>query len=377
MDARTSAHISEAGRDTAIRTGGLTEVIRDRNITPATFDQHFETRVLGIATSPDEARELEVIWIAALNARFPNGLNLQPGGRSLGGPANSMAVTVKIGSSRKSYPSIGAALADRNRSALERGKAVIERSTVHARLLLGWGVAEALGYKAHADGRGQREEFTLGGVVYSTLREASAASGISIPTLRSRLHRARDAAEPGAVLEIGRDRRADNVGRRKMLGLKHPVTGQAVSVREYARATGLPVSTVIHRAHRHGVEASLATMLLPVERRKAVSHEGLDGKVIHLGFRETVRRVLGPNRQQLPGTRPLSHSGIRARLRRLTEVERSNVEYVRWACGQLPGNPSYADVVAREAWRARRRAAKAASVRSRFGAPSRHVSSRP
>ena len=364
LQVRIGSHLSQARRGGRLRRGGLLEVLRDACLTTKDFHDRFVARVLGTATSRAEARTQEASWIARLRCMVPSGFNLMPGGSSLGGPSNARPVSVEVGGQRHTYASVGAALSDRNRSAADRGEVRVQRSTAHARLAAGWSPAEALGYAPHRDGRGARERFSVDGIVYSTLREASVASGLAIATLRSRLHRSKRRAMQSDVPEVGRDQRTASLGRRPLLGLVHPTTGEPVSARAYARATGLPLSTVLHRAHRLGLGASPEDMATPVERRRVVTCVGADGATVTGGYREVARRVLDPGWTRAPDTRKLSASAIRARLRRLTEVERSAPWFVKWACGQCPGDPSYEDAVALNRRRAQRHKARSGQDRA-------------
>lgn len=345
LEQRSRAHVSQARRGKKLCQGGLLERLRDGGITVKSFHEHFLVEVLATALTRVDAKAKEAFWIAKLRSMAPDGYNLMPGGASLGGPANSVPLSVQVGNVRTEYTSIGAALSARNRTIVTRGGAALLQSTVHARLVSGWSAEQALGYVPHQDGRGLRGQFFLNGSAYCSLNDASTASGIGIATLRSRLHRARLVAESEIPVEIGDDRRSASVGRRPQLGLRHPATGSPVSAREYAKAVGLPVSTVLHRAHRLGIHASAEDMAQPLERRKMVTYVDASGATFTGGYREIVRRVLGSGQQPVPGTRTLSASAIRARLRRLTDVERSNPLFVRWACGQCTGDPTYDDVV--------------------------------
>lgn len=343
---RVRGHIQDSLRRKIVRPGGLLARLRELGVnTVESFNRHFTTRIVGQAATPEHAAIVEAIWVAKQNSAAPHGLNLMPGGASVGGTLNAKSVSVQRGSLRKVYRSIGAAVAHANIMA-GPDRRELKLGTVHARLVSGWPPEEALGYEKHEDRRGSRAPFKVRGRTFTRISAASAAFGMKPASIRSRIHSA-EAASTGraAPLEIGWDRRRDGLGKLPQLGLRHPATGEPVSARQYAEATGLPTSTVIHRVKRLGIAAGTPeAMGCRVERRRWVRLATNAGRIVEGGEREVVRHVLADDEIQKDRVKLLSAEGIRARLRRLTQDERNGPACVRWACGLLGGDRSYAEM---------------------------------
>ncbi len=261
LEARIASHITQARRDRRIRPHGLMAALRLMMALGQRFQDRFSVRVLARAKTTDAARELERHWIAQLECRVPHGLNDMPGGSSVGGTDNArpLSVTWPEGATR-TYSSILAALAECNLQRRGRSQAPLQASTVYARLVADWSVEEALGLATRWDPRAVRDPFAIGGDVYTTLAAASVSTGLPIATLRSRLHRARQA---GAEIlpQIGRDRRARSPGHLTRLDLPWPDSGECLTAAQYAARTSTPKATVMHRWHR--LQAALPEGAVP------------------------------------------------------------------------------------------------------------------
>lgn len=139
------------------RPGSLLAAVRQAYDRGLAFHEAFGVRVLAHASSPQQARELERLWIARLRTAAPLGFNLMPGGSSLGGPGDTEPVSVRHRQrGRLHYGSLMDAVADINRERQQSGKASLSLGGVYARRTLGWTIEEVLELKRHADGRQQR-----------------------------------------------------------------------------------------------------------------------------------------------------------------------------------------------------------------------------
>jgi hypothetical protein len=321
------------------RIGGpctLVAAIRQAYADGLSFDAAFQVDVLAEASSPEEARRLERHWIAQLQSAHPHGFNLMPGGASLGGPANSVPVAINHPvRGRLRYNSMMKAVADINRERHARGEPTLPLTVVYARRSTGWSLEEALGLTKHADGRRQRPMFLWHGRTYDSLHELAIAEGLPIDTIRSKLYRARQAGCDAAE-DVASDRRLPGrhrtggvgCGRQSFLVLPHPLHPQAdpVDAATFARLTGLPRATVLHRYHRlakrKGASALtqselVAALTRRTDRRRLITLALPDGRRLSGGVREVINAVLAdPNLDELRAKR-LGFSAIRARLRRL------------------------------------------------------------
>jgi hypothetical protein len=322
-----------------LRVGGpgtLVAAIRQAYAEGLSFISAFQVDVLAEAFSPDEARRLERHWIARLGTARPHGFNIMPGGASLGGPANSVPVVLEHPArGTLHYGSLLQAIADIDRERRDQGELPLQLGAVYARCAMGWPVAEALGLTKHADGRRKRPLFRWHGRTYDTLHELALAEGLPIDTIRSKLYRARqagcDAAEDAASdRRLPGHHRTGGVGcgRQPFLVLPHPLHPQAdpVDAATFARLTGLPRATVLHRYHRlakrKGASALtqsevVAALTQRTDRRHVITLALPDGRRLSGGVREVINAVLAdPNLDELRAKR-LGFSAIRARLRRL------------------------------------------------------------
>ena len=339
------------------RANGLIAAIRQAHAQGLSFDQAFTAEVLAQTRNPHRARILERAWIARLGTAVPGGFNLMPGGRSLGGPANAKPVTLDHPTrGRLCYPSLMEAVADINRERESNGHPPLPLGVVYVRRDLGWCLAEALGLRPHRDERRSRTPFRWHGRTYHTLHDLVRAEGLPIATARSRLHRARRAgcrAEHDSALDRRRAGawRRDGTphGRQPPLALPHPTDPEAapIDAASFARLTGLPKATVLHRWQRLRETAGdltalsrtelLARLHQRQERRIMIMLTPPRGPALQGGVREVIRQVL--DTPELEQTRPerLGASAIRARLRR-TPGWPAHVapDAVAWAFGFCP-----------------------------------------
>ncbi len=351
LPVRIATHLNEARRDKPVRPGGLMAALRRMLSEGRTFFEAFDARIVDHATNDEEARRKERDWIETLGCRQPSGLNGMPGGRSLGGPANSRPVDVEVApGDLVSYPSFLVALTARNRGLKVAGKPVIEMGAAYARLAAHWRPEEVLGYHDHDDGRSRRPVFRLNGKLYTSLQAAADDTGIGLDTLRSRLQRWRQAGLEG-VPEIGTDRRQGGKGRAALATLRIPWPGsdERLTAAEFARRTGVAKATILHRWHRvreedvrrgeqglpplTPVQIQRRLTASPTERRKLLVLRLPDGRTWRGGERELVRRVLGAPAVEARRAERLSESGIRRRLRSLSREERDDPARVRQAFG--------------------------------------------
>jgi hypothetical protein len=198
--------------------GSLGAAIRRAHGLGLSFHEAFSVRVLAQTSDPQQARELERLWIARLGTAAPHGYNLMPGGASLGGPANAEAVSIRHRQrGLLHFGSLMDAVADINREREQGGKAPLSLGGVYARRALGWTIEEALELRRHADGRRQRALFRWHGRTYHSLHELARKEGLPISTARSRLHRARRAGCDSSH-DGGTDRRKPGPWRRDGTG---------------------------------------------------------------------------------------------------------------------------------------------------------------
>ena len=333
---RIRRHIYESRRDQPRDPRGLLHQLRERVHSEQDFYEQFEVRELTRTYSLATAGWLEQVWIDRIGSMAPHGYNLMPGGASVGGRGNAQTLMLHIDGEEVAFTTIRAAVVHCNNRAVRLGAGLLRIGTVYARLVAGWSPEQACDLEPHDDGRSQRDPFVVDGRTYTSLAAASAATGVHMETLRSRLHRARRAGEQRP--DIGRNRRRG--GRRPMLGLRHPETGEVVSARTYSRATGIPAATVLSRFHRAG-DNDPRCLAVPVERRKQVGLRLPCGRVLTGGYRQTAARVVSDPDLQALRCEELSQAGIRARLKRMTTAQRSDPDFVYWACGMLPNGLTY------------------------------------
>jgi len=250
LNERIRSHLNQARRDRRVRPGGLIAALRLMESLGQTYADCFASRILAYAKTAEEARVLERLWVDRLESRKPSGLNDMPGGSSVGGVENAqpLSVTGSDGVPRI-YPSIGQAIAACNDVRASKGQPRLEPSTVYARLAAGWTTEEALSVKPRRHFGSVRRSLALGDEVYSTLLEASEATGVPRTTLSSRLHRLKRAGLAG-VPQIGQDRRAGRTSRAAPLDIPWPGTTERLTAAAFAARVGLPKATIIHRWHR-------------------------------------------------------------------------------------------------------------------------------
>jgi hypothetical protein len=336
------------------RPGTLTAAIRQAYADGVSFDATFQAGILAETSCPAEARRLERDWIAKLGTARPRGFNVMPGGASLGGPANAQPVTLDHPvRGQLAYASLMDAVADIDRERRDQGKPPLHLGTVYARRAMAWSLAEALELMPHADGRRERIPFRWHGRTYDTLDALARAEGLPIATLRSRLHRARRAG-CGADHDVAQDRRQPGAGRTGGIGcgrqapilLPHPTdpTAPPLAAADFARLTGLPRATLLHRYHRLvdtprdlatlSREAVLAAVMQAEDRRVAITLPVPGGQTLRGGVRAVIREVLADPALSLARPEQLGASAIRARLRRIPGwPEDLSPEAVLWAFG--------------------------------------------
>ena len=351
LDLRTAAHVSQARRDGGVRPDGLMAAIRAMDARNESFAEAFAARIVARASTAAEAAELECQWVEMLSCRTPEGFNAQPPG-NLGNPGNAQGLRVLIAPGQLIYfSSIHRAIGDRNRQLRASNEALLEPGTIYARLSAGWSPEEALGYRDHVDGRGLRDPFLVHGREYTTLRQASRASGIPIATLRSRHHRRVMSWPSRGPIDIGTDRRHENGAERELLAILWPETGEKLTAKAFAKRVGMPAATVIHRWHRARAweaeriregrppltpEQLVARLTSTTDRRKWVAVTLPDGRRWHGGEREIIRRLLLDRSLETERAERLSESGIRRRLRVLTPAQRDCPNAIRHAFGFAP-----------------------------------------
>lgn len=339
--------------------GSLAEAIREASKTNNRFDTVFTVEELAKTSSKRRARELEKQWIDQLGTFRPGGFNIMPGGASLGGPANAVPITVHHPiRGRLRFASMMEAVADINRERSHDGQGPLELSIVYSRRSMEWSIEEALELAHHPDGRRRRAPFRWHGHIYESLAELSAAEGLPLATIRSRLQRAREAG-CGPDHDAGSDRRAAGshrvggvgCGRLPPLVLPHPQDPQAtVNAREFAKLSGVPVASVLHR-HRCLITAGrdpagmagmaredvLAALTAVQDRRVVITLVLPDGRTLTDGVREVVAQVLTDPVIKFARDEWIGASAIRARLRRLPGWPGNlTPDAIRWAFGFQP-----------------------------------------
>ena len=319
------------------KTGSLGEAIREAIAQGAKFGAAFSVDVLARTGDPDQARELERMWIERLGTAAPHGFNLLPGGASLGGPCNAKPVAVTHPARGVlTFPSVMDAVAATNADREAAGMEALSLGSVYARIGLGWSVDQALELAPHRDRRRARPLFTWRGRTYRSLRELADEEGLRIDSARSKLYRARQAGcAPSADMAADRRRPGSHrtggvgYGRLTPLQLPHPreAEGPWVDAETFARLSGVPKATVLNRFHRiveNGRDPAtltraefLAALTDTRNRRIIIRLTVPNGPTMEGGVREVIRRVLSD--QHVSGQRreQIGMSAIRARLRRM------------------------------------------------------------
>jgi hypothetical protein len=335
------------------RPGSLAAAIRQTFADGLPFQTAFQAEILAETSLPAEARRLERVWINRLGTASPRGFNVMPGGASLGGPANAIPLTLAHptrGFLR--FASLMDAVTATDRERQREAKPPLQLGTIYARRELGWSIEEALELTTHVDGRRRRAAFRWRGRSYRTLEEVAQVDGVAIATIRSRLHRARragcevwhDAAKDRRL--PGSHRTGDaKCGRQKPLALPHPADPKSapVDAASFARMSGLPRATVLHRHHRlletHGSAVLpraivLAALVARQDRRVVLSLSLPGGQTLRDGVRALIRTVLSDPALNGSRAEKLGFSAIRARLRRVPGWPADlSVDAVQWAFG--------------------------------------------
>ncbi|MFL1461613.1 GIY-YIG nuclease family protein [Roseococcus sp. DSY-14] len=359
---RLRAHWYRAGRaGHRHRPGSLGAAMRRAREQGDVLEQAFAMEVLEVVPDSTAARRRERDWIVSLRTASPTGFTLMPRGASFGGPANSRITRVRGPDGRaRTFGSFGDAWAWWHRCWQSAAPAQVTAWTsqglhrptlglAHARIGLGWSVEEALGMAAHADRRGRRDGGVLvDGVWCQHLREVQDVA--AIPTLRSRLHRARQAGLDGEA-DLAADRRRQGQPRqtRRVVRLPAPDAPDGprhLTLRDLAARSGIAFATLQHRLRkleRQGMDpaamsgdALLARLLAPVaDRRTVLTIRLRGGRVLRGGQRELVRLVQDDPALQPLRIETLSEPAIRRRLRLVGAGATQRA--LRWALGLRGG----------------------------------------
>lgn len=344
LPARMKAHAYDAMRQGRSNSpGSLASAIRQVILRGHRFSDGFRWRILAKGLSEEDARQAEADWIERLNCFRPRGFNKLRGGASAGGPANARPVSFKHPTlGQLDFESLYQAIWFRNTELRHAGKREYEPSTIYARIDVGWSLGEALGYIQHADGRSRRAAFKHNGAELDRLRIASEATGIPVDTLRSRLHRAKQA---GLVqYDLADDRRTSGKRQKRTeILLPHPGSpggGRNLNSASFARVTGVPKATVVSRVaqlRNSGVDLAvlpdedlIEQLTIPKDRRRIITLTLPNGEVLTGGEREVIRRVLGDTGLSATRMERLGESAIRRRLRL---VKCSSGSPISWSFG--------------------------------------------
>ena len=250
LSERVASHITQSRRDRPIRPNGLMAALRLMESLGQVFTSCFSARIIAHADTADAARALERHWVEQLECRTPIGFNNMPGGSSVGGIDNATPLTVVTHDGvQTTYPSIRMAIVAYNVAREANGQQKLEFSTVYARIAGGWTIEESLDIRPRRHFGSVRRHFAIGDTVYTTLHEASAATGLLPATLCSRLYRSRNAGM-SEVPQIGVDRRARGRAPLTRLNIPWLKTAERLTAAAYAARTGLPKTTITHRWHR-------------------------------------------------------------------------------------------------------------------------------
>jgi len=324
-------------RSKKLRAGGLASAIREATQRNVAIHEEFEITKIDGCSTPREARKLEQDWIERLQTRAPAGFNLQPGGASLGGPANGRPITLRIDGQRaRRFPSIMAALNRVNAWRMRQGKPLLAFPTVRVRLESGQTPRQAFEFEERVDRRQLRATpIEVAGKEFFSLSKAAKEHCISHTALKGRLWRASRAGLGSACLTEDRrlpgSARQNGVktGRLPPFELPHPTkSNEVVSAADFAKLTGLPKATVTYRyqkmRHEEGDQLSslgrdeiIARLLDGTERRIQISLPLPDGRVLHGGVRELIRKVLSDPDLRTMRSEDIGLSGIRKRLRQI------------------------------------------------------------
>ena len=362
LAARMAGHWRHASRiHHRHRDGSLGQALRRAFLRGMRFADLFAVRVLEAVDDAALARTQEAAWIARLGTMAPQGYNLLPGGASLGGPSNSQPVTVRLpGGEAQDFPSFGAAWrcwrgawqaapAAQRRVWAAQGLHLPGLGLAHARIGLGWPVQEALGLAPHGDRRGERIDGVVAyGRHHRHLRDLADLAPVA--TLRSRLHRARQAGL-GAQADLAADRRRHGQTRqaRRSVLLPEPAAPDGhrhLTLRDLAHRSGIAFATLQHRLRgleRAGANpaampgaALLARLLAPTtDRRTMIIVRIPGGRVLRGGQRELARLVQDDPEVQPLRVERLSEDGIRRRLRLVGAG--AGQPALRWALGLVGG----------------------------------------
>lgn len=362
LAARMAGHWHHAARiHHRHRDGSLGQALRQAFLQGRRFADVFAVRVLEVVDDAALARTREAAWIAALRTMAPQGYNLLPGGASLGGPSNCQPVTIVMASGEaRDFPSLGAAWrcwrgiwqaaqAEQRAEWVSLGLHLPMLGLAHARIGLGWRTEEALGLTPHRDRRGRRDGGVLvDGVWCQHLREAHDVA--SVPTLRSRLHRARQTrldAQPDLALD--RRRQGQPKQSRRIVRLPDPADPagpRALTLRDLAARSGIAFATMQHRLRRlerqdldpdtlSGPDLLQHLLAPTADRRTVLTLRLPGGRLLSGGQRELARLVQDDPALQPLRVEVLSEPAIRRRLR--LAGAGAGQRALRWALGLRGG----------------------------------------
>ena len=271
LEIRIGFHSTEAMYK-GVHSGGLAVAIRSIRKSGGKFNDYFSYSVLeSFRSKKDYALAREEFYVNNLNTRYPHGFNIQPGGSSAGSVENGIPITLIVNKTEYDFECISEAVAWVNSN---HQSEYLEEATVRRRLSQDWPIDEAFGFAEHIDQRTIREAFLFDGTEYNSLRIVSDISGIPIPTLRSRLQRAKDNGVENYDLAI---RMPVKWFGSSLLPHPHDHELDGITSRDFFDLTGVPQTTVSSRAKKYRTKtpeddqtrADLLKYLLSGENRSA------------------------------------------------------------------------------------------------------------
>jgi hypothetical protein len=184
---RLKLHVRAAMRRPARSApGSLASAVRQVILCGFRLEAAFRWESLAEGLDAAEAGAVQRQWIERLGSWQPRGFNEPPNQapRRLGvGP-----VVVHRPQGAETFPSLADAIALRNRERHREGRPPLATTTVRARLMALWSLAEAL--ECTFSGDPAQRPFLDRDFVLQRLREVSALTGLPVDVLRARVRRA-------------------------------------------------------------------------------------------------------------------------------------------------------------------------------------------
>ncbi len=295
LEVRLKRHMADAFSRQRGKLGSLGNALRESMPSGKAFPEHFKAEVIasGLSQSAAGLREDDEIRKVPHSKR----LNVLRGGRSFGSVANANCLLLPLDNGRwHLFTSLSQAVQYLNNHHPSK-QANLEEGTVRRRIhQYGWSILQALGIKDRVDKRTLRDSFIYEGRTYNSIAACAEENNVSPVVIKSRIqrHRAKNNYDYSQTIksDFGDELRLPDPDNLK----KH------ISTNQFAKKTGLPISTVQDRYRRYrcrlvsqgheskeSVKKLFEYLLAYVDRKIHMVVTMFDGKALDGGLRESYR----------------------------------------------------------------------------------------